>query len=198
MAVPVWHSFARQPPSVADVVSSPDLRSILEGDLCDAHDMACVCEEALAAVSQLCGVAYPLALVGDDELAGHVSMTSVAGADGEFVDFEFVYEAMRQNSSGQAVLCWVELDEIQIPSDWRQHHAPVPSKEAEYAQLDARAAPPILLYEDGELADGYHRYRNAVRQGVDRMLAYVCVDQDLCLDLLSVAAVERNRFGGYY
>lgn len=88
------------------------------------------------------------------------------------VDVEFVEECFR---GAAAYLRRVRVEDLR-PGD-RSSHLEVLGRARLYASLPAEGRPPIVV-EAGEVRDGHHRLRDAIRRGETDILAYEVVDAD--------------------
>lgn len=108
---------------------------------------------------------YPDRLDDRFEIARHIAALS----PGE-VDEGLIEEHYRDT---HAVLRWIPMDQI---SEGNPHHN-IPSRKREraYAKMPRDTRPPIVV-EQGEIADGNHRYRVAKAAGDAGMWCYDIVE----------------------
>lgn len=81
------------------------------------------------------------------------------------------------------------------------------SKEKKFSKMDLAKQPPILVDDEGEIADGHHRFRVAKAAGATDILAYVISYDDLTEDvelderqhlpLQKVGDVMRGNYGAF-
>ena len=102
-------------------------------------------------------------LHNEDEIADFVGQVSVD---------EICTDTVRElYFDSHATLERVAISDI-VPGD-EDHHIACPKKEARYASLHSTTRPPVLLNFDKKLADGNHRYRDAIARGETHLWAYV-------------------------
>jgi hypothetical protein len=101
------------------------------------------------------------------DIADHIASTS-----SEEVDHELMLDYFRGT---QAKLKKTSIEDIRPGSE--DYNRPSKKKEAKYSKMPSETRPPIVI-EDGEIVDGHHRYRDALKKGESHIWAYHVTDKD--------------------
>lgn len=98
----------------------------------------------------------------------HAIARHVESQSPDYVDFDLIAD----NFFGmRAVLRMVPIHELD--GSVQDNHIRVVTNERAYAKLPAGTRPPLLVHTDGDVADGRHRWRDAVKRGETEILCYV-------------------------
>jgi len=125
-------------------------------------------EETLSTEPSVCPAGYAPILADADEIAAYIA--SIASDDD--VDEEMIGEYFRGCRAALREVALASLREG--PGDANIRSA---TKERRYGGLSSSTMPPIVV-EDGEIMDGHHRYRAALRQQRASVWAYVVVNAE--------------------
>lgn len=110
---------------------------------------------------------YPDALDNDAAIADHIVSLSVDDIDSQMVEEAFF--------GSKAILRFIPMDDIQPGHS--DTNIRVAAREKAYAKLPQDTCPPIVI-ENGQIQDGHHRYRVALKAGAPGMWCYDVVEDE--------------------
>ena len=145
--------------------------------------------EVIAAAKSICmgrHNGFPLMLNDADDIADYIDTTTPDGIDTEM--------AREMFSGAQAVLVKIHTGRVKVDAKLADIHIGMPERDALYKTMPSATAPPIVLNDDGFIADGHHRYRAAVARNDPWMLAYQVIDDSVDLDLYRTCRTAHIKF----
>ena len=109
------------------------------------------------------GLSWPQYLHDESEIAAYIAEHAVEDVCEEMIEEQYF--------DSHATLQLVSISEIICGPD--DNNIPCKHRQSQYAKLPSETRPPILINTNGTIADGHHRYRDALAKGEELMLAYV-------------------------
>lgn len=109
-------------------------------------------------------ISYPIKLLNEREIAGYIESIS-----SDYVDIDQIEEYLGRDTS--AILKMVPVSQLRPGNP--DVNIRDKRKEYRYSKMNSNTIPPLVIWNNGEIIDGNHRYRVAISKNISELPCYV-------------------------